>query len=124
LSCQEINTIEAAISTKQLLTRWGLRTLDVVTSDVNLARAGTIFGFLMPDWRLAWCVVAREMVDLNPAPPPPHPSGAGCSAPVRPLLLRSGRSHRHTCGEPIHSDQVDRLAVSGIRCVLSGGRFD
>jgi uncharacterized SAM-binding protein YcdF (DUF218 family) len=49
-----INTIEVAISAKQLLTKWGVERLGIVTSDFHSARAQTIFTALMPAWPLTY----------------------------------------------------------------------
>ena len=43
-----INSVEVAISVKQLLSKWGVDRLAVVTSDLTLNRATTIFSTLLP----------------------------------------------------------------------------
>ena len=49
-----INTIEVAITTKQLLAKWGVERLTIVTSDFMLARAQTLFQTLLSGWALTF----------------------------------------------------------------------
>ena len=47
-----LNSIEVAITAKQLLTVWGSDKISVVTSDICLARAQTIYAALLPTFKV------------------------------------------------------------------------